>query len=86
MKDYKRITVQDIIDYIKSEPEKFPDGMKTVIVSGDFECNYTHEKHEIQDMVGCTLNKKKFPNAICLGYEMHEGESCVWDSQKEVDI
>ena len=45
MKDYKRITVQDIIDYIKSEPEKFPDGMKTVIVSGDFECNYTHEKH-----------------------------------------
>jgi len=61
--NYKAITVQDIVDEVLNNPKRFPKGMKTVVVSGDFEGNYTHQLHEIQ------YDGRK----LCLGYEMHEG-------------
>lgn len=69
MKDYKTITVEDIVKYINKNSKLFPKGMKTPIFSGDFECNYTHGKHIVQHM-----NKDEHikENVICLGYEMHE--------------
>ena len=66
--EYKTITVQDIVDVIKANPDKFPNGMKTKICSGDFEGNYTHRKHEIS----CT-HVRRLGNTLFLNYEMHEG-------------
>lgn len=67
---YKRIRLEDLINAVKENPELFPDGMKTIIYSGDFEGNYTHKKHEI----GCMkLQSKNNRHAIVLNYEMHEG-------------
>ena len=66
MSNYKTITLQDIIDMVKSNPKLFPDGMNTKVFSGDFEGNYTRHFHEIsQDEYGSE-------KAIFLGYEMHE--------------
>lgn len=69
MMGYKTITVKDLVDLIQSRPDVFKNGMKTIILSGDFEGNYCHKKHEIMTD---TYNKR---TAIFLGYEMHEG----WD-------
>jgi hypothetical protein len=67
--DYKTITVQDLVDLVTNNPDVFKDGMKTKILSGDFEGNYCHKKHEIMS------DTYKKHTAIFLGYEMHEG----WD-------
>lgn len=66
---YKLITVEDIISFIGKHKDLFPNGLKTPIYSGDFECNYTHGKHLIQHMTKDDTIKE---NAICLSYEMHE--------------
>lgn len=68
---YRIITLEDIINAVKKAPKRFPLGMKTPVMSGDFEGNYTHRKHEVQYMKTKTLG-----NVVCLGYEMHEGG---WD-------
>jgi len=65
MDDYTTITVEDIVATVKANPQQFPDGMKTIVLSGDFEGNYTHRLHELQHC----------GRAICLGYEMHEGQN-----------
>ena len=44
---YRRITVKDLVDLVKLNPKEFPKGLDTVILSGDFEGNTAHEKHEI---------------------------------------
>lgn len=64
--DYKQITLQDIVDFVKNNPKVFKDGMNTPVFSGDFEGNYEHHLHEI--------SSTKFGKdvAIFLGYEMHE--------------
>ena len=67
--DYKAITVDDIVKFVLKDPVRFPKGLKTPVVSGDFECNYTHGKHEIQFMMPDDTIKE---NTVCLGYEMHE--------------
>lgn len=64
--DYKTITVQDLINMIKDNPDVFKEGMNTQIFTGDFESNYTHIKHEI--MTDNYEGKK----VLFLGYEMHE--------------
>ena len=67
MSNYKNITVKDIIDFIEENKEYFPNGLDTVVMSGDFEGNYTHGKHEIQ-----IIEDERCGNIVCLGYEMHE--------------
>ena len=69
MDDYKVITVEDIISFVKSNKKLFPKGLKTPIYSGDFECNYTHGQHSIQFMKKDNVVPE---NVVCLGYEMHE--------------
>jgi len=65
---YKAITIQDLIDFINSSPDDFPDGLNTVIMTSDFESNYLHEKHEI-----CyDRDDSKYGPFIALCYEMHE--------------
>ena len=66
MSNYKKVTVQDIVNVIKSNPDKFKDGMDTLVFSGDFEGNYTHHFHEI------SYDNYGDKNVIFLGYEMHE--------------
>ena len=67
MATYKCITVRDIVNHINNNSTKYPNGLDTKIMSGDFECNYTHEKHEIQ-----SYGTEKYGYVVCLGYEMHE--------------
>lgn len=67
--NYGLKTIRQIIDYVNFRKDKFPKGLDTPIVTGDFECNYTHANHEIQNY-DC-----KFGNVICLSYEMHENEA-----------
>ena len=69
MCDYKVLTVKDIVDFVRSNKKRFPKGLHTPVVSGDFECNNTHGKHEIQYMEPDGVIKE---NSVCLGYEMHE--------------
>lgn len=64
---YDVITLQDLVDAIMSDSETFPKGMETVIMTGDFEGNYTHQKHEIMRDETVT-----YGNICFLGYEMHE--------------
>ena len=65
---YRQITVRDLMNYVADMPL----GFDTPVFSGDFECNYTHLKHEMQ----LSLQDGK-PNAVVLAYEMHEGG--LWD-------
>ena len=64
---YRQITVRDLMNYVADMPL----GFDTPVFSGDFECNYTHLKHELQ----LSMQDGK-PNAVVLAYEMHEGG---WD-------
>lgn len=65
--EYKTITLQDLVDLVASSPEVFRDGMYTKILSGDFEGNYRHKKHEIM------YDRCEGTAVLFLGYEMHEG-------------
>ena len=60
---YKEVTVRDILRFILNDPKYFHRGLDTVVVSGDFEGNYTHQKHELSGYAG----------KLVLSYEMHEG-------------
>lgn len=64
---YKEITVKDLIDFVTSNPDIFKDGLQTKILSGDFEGNYCHKKHEPM------IDDSGKHTAVFLGYEMHEG-------------
>lgn len=75
--NYKKLTVQDIIDYVNQNPESFPKGLDTPVYSGDFECNYTHAKHKLQTIEQDEVVNE---NSVCLGYEMHEN---VYDEDYE---
>lgn len=66
--DYKMITVKDLVELISNNPQAFPNGLNTPIISGDFECNSTHEKH----LVNVITNVKKHGSMLILNYEMHE--------------
>ena len=65
---YKAITVQDLINFVKGNKNKFPKGLDTVIMTADFESNYLHEKHEIY----YDHDESKYGPFIALCYEMHE--------------
>lgn len=62
-KNYKTLTVKDLVDIVNADKKNFPLGMDTPITSGDFEGNYYHKMHEPMTDRG---------KAIFLGYEMHE--------------
>lgn len=68
MEDYRVLTLKDLIEFVESDKELFPKGLDTVVMSGDFEGNYVHEKHECQYM----REDSKYGTVLCLGYEMHE--------------
>ena len=68
MAEYKTITLQELVDLVNNNPKVFKNGMETKIVSGDFEGNYRHIKHEIM------RDKWKRETVIFLGYEMHEND------------
>lgn len=65
---YRAITVQDLVDFVKSQPERFPKGMDTVIMTADFESNYLHEKHELY----YDKDESKYGEFVAMCYEMHE--------------
>lgn len=65
---YRTMTVRDIVDFVTKFKEHFPKGLDTPVFSGDFECNYTHLKHELQ-----VLEEDNEEPAIVLAYEMQEG-------------
>ena len=65
---YKVITVQDLVDLVKSQPEMFPKGLDTVVMTADLESNYLHEKHELYH----DKDKSKYGNFVAMCYEMHE--------------
>ena len=66
-KDYKQITVRDIVELVKNEPDNFPKGLDTPIASGDFEGNYLHCLHELMN-----TSLESGERAVFIGYEMHE--------------
>lgn len=76
---YRAMTVNDLIKFIETHKEDFPKGLDTVIMSGDFEGNYTHEKHEFQ----LIDNVPDYGNVVCLGYEMHENYELYFDDDEE---
>lgn len=66
-RSYRELTVRDLVELVKHE-DVFPLGLDTKILSGDFEGNALHVKHEMgadHDADGWT--------ALLLKYEMHEG-------------
>lgn len=65
---YRRITVKDLVDLVKLNPKEFPKGLDTAILSGDFEGNTAHEKHEIMR----DSQDPQIGPAIFLGFEFHE--------------
>jgi hypothetical protein len=64
-KNYKTITVRDLVNAVSKDKKNFPKGLDTPINSGDFEGNYWHKLHEIMT--------DSNNHSIFLGYEMHEG-------------
>lgn len=44
--NYKTITLKDLVTFVQGNPTTFPEGLNTVLLSGDFEGNYTHKMHE----------------------------------------
>ena len=66
---YREMRLMDLVDTVMGDAKTYPDGMDTVVVSGDFECNYTHRKHEFQWM------RTDRGVALVMAYEMHEGEN-----------
>ena len=68
MEKYRAITVQDLINFVKNNKNRFPKGLDTVIMTSDFESNYLHEKHEM--FYDC--DESKYGPFIALCYEMHE--------------
>ena len=67
--DYGKLTVRDIVNFVKGDKKLFPKGLDTPIYSGDFEGNYTHGKHELQYI---KPDENVPETSVCLGYEMHE--------------
>ena len=61
--DCKVKTVMDLVFEVMSNKKLYPKGLYTVIETGDFEGNYTHQKHELQSDKG----------KVRLAYEMHDG-------------
>ena len=69
--NYRIITVRDLVNEIQRHKKAYPLGMKTKILSGDFECNNTHLKHELQYLETDEITGEK-EYAIVLSYEMNE--------------
>lgn len=79
METYKAWTLRQLMEYIETHKEDYPKGLDTVIMSGDFEENYTHEKHEPQVIE----SDEKYGNILCLGYEMHEDYDIYWRNDED---
>ena len=60
--DYKKFTLQEIVDFVKSHPMQFSKGMDTKVVTGDFEGNYYHNTFML-DADGTNL---------FIGFELHD--------------
>jgi len=63
-KNYKKLTVRELVEIVTNDKKAFPNGLDTIITSGDFEGNYQHQMHEVMTDGG---------KSVFLGYEMHEG-------------
>lgn len=60
---YRALTVRDLVDLVTADKKVFPKGLDTEIVTGDFEGNDVHFKHEMNYQTG---------RKLMLTYEMHE--------------
>ena len=63
---YKRLTLKDLIDSVKTDGKTFPLGMDTPIFCGDDEGNYTHGQLGLQYM---DVDGKR---SLVISYDMHE--------------
>ena len=66
-KSYRTLTVRDLVELVQSNPTIFPNGLDTTIITGDFEGNYVHLKHEMH-----VEPDDDNVNSLLLNYEMHE--------------
>ena len=66
-KSYRTLTVRDLVELVQSNPTIFPNGLDTTIITGDFEGNYVHLKHEMH-----AEPDDDNVNSLLLNYEMHE--------------
>ncbi|MBO7102286.1 MAG: hypothetical protein J6W02_01230 [Bacteroidaceae bacterium] len=63
--EYRMITVRDMVEAV-SDRKQFPLGLDTPVISGDFEGNYTHLKHELEHQLEGKIHY------LVMAYEMHE--------------
>ena len=66
-KSYRTLTVRDLVELVNENPTIFTKGLDTPIITGDFEGNYLHLKHEMH-----VEPDENGVNALLLNYEMHE--------------
>lgn len=66
-KSYRPLTLRDLVELVQGNPMIFPRGLDTTILTGDFEGNYLHLKHEMH-----AEPDDDNVNALLLNYEMHE--------------
>lgn len=62
--EYGQLTIGQLIDILTEYSKELPNGMDTLVTSGDFEGNYTHGSHEVQ------IDREH--GTVFIGYEMHE--------------
>lgn len=62
--EYGQLTIRQLIDILTDYAKELPNGMDTLVTSGDFEGNYTHGSHEVQ------IDREH--GTVFIGYEMHE--------------
>ena len=60
---YKEYTIKELIEELKECAKELPNGIDSLVTTGDFEGNYTHRL--IEPMLD--------DDSVFLGYEMHEG-------------
>ena len=60
---YRALTIRDLVELVDGHKDIFPKGLDTEIVTGDFEGNDVHFKHEMNYQTG---------RKLILNYEMHE--------------
>lgn len=61
--NYKQYTIKELIKELKDCAKHLPNGLNSLVTTGDFEGNYTHQL--IEPMLD--------EDSVFLGYEMHEG-------------
>lgn len=63
--EYGTITVRDLVNLVNKNKKKFPEGLDTRIICGDYEGNYNHVKMSVEDWGG-------YPSSLQLSFELHD--------------